>query len=449
MYQQFWELLGNRQHKDYSVAYINARIIDPESRLDIKGSLLTKGDKIVDFGPSLFADGIPTGICEVVDCKHKILMPGLIDIHVHFREPGQEHKETIETGSKSAAAGGITTVVCQPNTIPTISSVIIAKYIKMRALETAYVNIEFYASITKPDNSLSDMALLKEAGAVGFTDDGMPVMNSLIMRQALSYSSMLDTVIAQHAEDLNLSNNGCINEGKVSYELGLKGMPDISESIIVNRDIAILNTLKNVHYHVLHISSKSSLDIIKQAKNQGLKVTCEVTPHHLTLTEQDVIQHGTFAKMNPPLRTESDRISMIEGLKNGIIDCIATDHAPHDLGSKELPLDTAAFGIVGLETMLPISLELYHNGTMPLIDLLATLTYKPADIIRVPRGRIKKGFTADLILLDLDHEWTIDISKFASKSKNSPFHNRKVKGKVLRTIVSGKTTYRLENHQTL
>ena len=424
VYKQFWELLGNRQHKDYSVAYINARIIDPESRLDITGSLLTKGDKVVDFGPYLFANGIPTGIDEVVDCKNKILMPGLVDIHVHFREPGQEHKETIETGSKSVSCRRLVNhreSLSNSNTVPTIISVIIAKYIKMRALETAYVNIEFYASITKSDNSLSDMALLKEAGAVGFTDDGMPVMNSLTMRQALSYSSMLDTVIAQHAEDLNLSSNGCINEGKISYELGLKGIPDISESIIVNRDITLMNNLKNVHYHVLHTSSKSSLNIIKQAKNQGLKVTCEVTPHHLTLTEEAVIQHGTCAKMNPPLRTEIDRISMIEGLKSGIIDCIATDHAPHDIGSKELPLDTAAFGIVGLETMLPISLELYHNGTMSLMDLLATLTYKPADIIRVPRGRIKKGFTADLIILDLDHEWTVDISKFASKSKKFSF----------------------------
>ncbi|AAZ68673.1 dihydroorotase [Ehrlichia canis] len=441
MYKQSWKLLGRGQDADFTVAYINARIIDPESKLDIIGSLLTKGDKIVDFGQDLFNNGIPSTIDEVVDCNNNILMPGLIDIHVHFREPGQEHKETIHTGSKSAAAGGVTTVVCQPNTIPTISSIITAKYIKMRALESAYVNIEFYASITKPDNSLSDMALLKEAGAVGFTDDGMPVMNSLTMRQALSYSSMLDTVVAQHAEDLNLSNNGHINEGTVSYELGLKGIPDISESIIVNRDIALMKNIKNVHYHILHVSSQDSLNIIKQAKNQGLKVTCEVTPHHLTLTEQDVITHGTLAKINPPLRTENDRLSMVEGLKNGIIDCIATDHAPHEVNTKELPLDTAAFGIVGLETMLPISLELYHNGTISLIDLLATLTYKPANIIKVPRGRIKKGFVADLIILDLNHEWTIDILKFASKSKNSPFHNRKVKGKVLRTIVSGKTTY--------
>ena len=445
MCKQSWELLGNGQHADYTVAYINARIIDPESKLDITGSLLTKGNKIIDFGKDLFSNGVPSSINEVIDCNNKILMPGLVDIHVHFRDPGQEHKETIHTGSKSAAAGGVTTVVCQPNTIPTISSVVTAKYIKMRALESAYVNIEFYASITKSDNSLSEMALLKEAGAVGFTDDGMPVMNSLTMRQALSYSSMLNTVIAQHAEDLNLSNYGCVNEGSISYELGLKGMPDISESIIISRDIALMKNIKNVHYHVLHISSHDSLNIIKQAKDRGLNITCEVTPHHLTLTEKDVIEHGSFAKMNPPLRTESDRISMIEGLKSGIIDCIATDHAPHDTNAKDLPLDKAAFGIVGLETMLPISLELYHNGTISLINLLANLTYKPADIIKVPRGRIKKDFTADLIILDLDHEWTIDISKFSSKSKNSPFHNRKVKGKVLRTVVSGKTTYKMEN----
>ncbi|WDM85083.1 dihydroorotase [Ehrlichia sp. JZT12] len=444
MYKQSWELLGNGQYEDYTIAYTNARIIDPESKLDITGSLLTKGKKIIDFGRDLFSNGVPSSINEVIDCNNKVLMPGLVDIHVHFREPGQEHKETINSGSKSAAAGGITTVVCQPNTVPTISSVITAKYIKMRALESAYVNIEFYASITKSDNSLSEMALLKEAGAVGFTDDGMPVMNALTMRQAFSYSSMLDTLIAQHAEDLNLSNHGCINEGNVSYELGLKGIPDTSESIIKSSDIALMKKIKKVHYHVLNISTHDYLNIIKQAKNQGLNITCELTPHHLTLTEKDIITHGSFAKMNPPLRTENDRISIIEGLKNGIIDCIATDHAPHDTNAKDLPLDTAAFGIVGLETMLPISLELYHNGTICLMDLLAKLTYKPADIIKVSRGRIKKGFTADLIILDLDQEWVIDISKFSSKSKNSPFHNRKVKGRVLRTIVSGKTIYKME-----
>ncbi|KJV69092.1 dihydroorotase [Candidatus Neoehrlichia procyonis] len=439
--EQSWELLGSGQRDGYKVAYVNARIIDPGSKLDIKGTLLTQGQKVVDFGPNLFANGIPSSIDEVIQCDGKILMPGIIDIHVHFRDPGDEHKETIHTGSKSAAAGGITTVVCQPNTCPPINSVVTAKYIKMRAIETSYVNIEFYASITKSGKSLCDMALLKEAGALGFTDDGLPVMNSLLMKQALNYASMLNVVIAQHAEDLHLSNGGCINEGQISYELGLKGIPDIAESIIVNRDIILMKNIHDVHYHVLHISTEDSLNYIKAAKAKGLNITCEVAPHHFILNENEILQQGSLAKMNPPLRTENDRLSMIKGLQDGTIDCIATDHAPHCKNDKYLPIDTAAFGIIGLETMLPLSLELYHNKQIGLIDVLSKLTNKPAEIIKIPKGRIQKNAIADLVIIDPDYEWVVNVDKFSSKSKNSPFHNRKVKGIALRTIVAGKTTY--------
>lgn len=438
---QTWNLLQTGQENGYRIAYVNARVIDPATKLDINGSLLTCGNKIVDFGTSLFSNGVPSGIDEIIDCKGLVLMPGLVDIHVHFREPGQEHKETIYTGSKSAVAGGVTTVVCQPNTVPAIDNVILAKYLKYRAFETSHVNIEFYAKITTPQRNLTEMALLKEAGAVGFTDDGMPVMDPFVMRQALLYSSMLNVPIAQHAEDLNLSAGGAINEGRISEELGVKGILSVSESVMVNRDILLMKDIKNVHYHILHVSAKDSLEAIERAKNSGLNVTCEVTPHHFTLTEDVVKQHGAIAKMNPPLRTEEDRLAMIQGLKNGVIDCIATDHAPHDLSSKDLPLESAAFGIVGLETLLPLSLELYHSGRMNLLDVLAKLTYKPANIINVPRGRIEKDLAADLILVDLDHEWEIKTENFASKSKNSPFDKYKVKGRVIRTVVSGKTVY--------
>ncbi|MBD0391020.1 dihydroorotase [Wolbachia endosymbiont of Pentalonia nigronervosa] len=440
---QTWNLLQTGQKNDYKIAYVNARIIDPATRLDINGSLLTCGSKIVDFGASLFANGVPSGIDEMIDCQGLVLMPGLVDIHVHFREPGQEHKETIHTGSKSAAAGGVTTVVCQPNTVPAIDTVILAKYLKYIALETSHVNIEFYAKITTAERSLTEMALLKEVGAVGFTDDGMPVMDPFVMRQALLYSSMLNIPIAQHAEDLNLSAGGAINEGKISEELGIKGILSVSESVMVTRDILLMKDIENVHYHILHVSSKDSLEAIARAKKSGLNVTCEVTPHHFTLTEDAVKQHGALAKMNPPLRTEDDRLAMVEGLKTGVIDCIATDHAPHDCSSKDLPLESAAFGIVGLETLLPLSLKLYYNKQMDLFDVLAKLTYKPADIINVPRGRIQKDRAADLILVDLDQEWEIKTKDFASKSKNSPFDGYKVKGRVIRTIVSGKTVYSL------
>ncbi|OEY86543.1 dihydroorotase [Wolbachia pipientis] len=439
---QTWDLLQTGQREGYKIVYINARIIDPSTKLDIQNSfLLTCGNKIIEFGIS---HKIPSGVDAVVDCKGLILMPGLIDIHVHFREPGQEHKETIQTGSKSAAAGGVTTVVCQPNTIPAIDNVLLARYIKYRALETSYVNIKCYAKITTQEKKLTEMALLKEEGVVGFTDDGMPVTNSLLMRQALLYSSMLDVPIAQHAEDLCLSDGGAINAGKISEELGIKGILSASESIMVTRDILLMKDIENVHYHVLHVSSKDSLEAVAYAKSLGLNVTCEVAPHHFTLTEDAVLQYGTIAKMNPPLRTEEDRLAMVEGLKNGTIDCIATDHAPHEHSAKDLPLESASFGIVGLETLLPLSLQLYHNKEMDLMEILAKLTYKPADIIRIPRGRIGKNLIADLILVDLNHEWEIKVENFASKAKNSPFDRYKAKGRVMRTIISGKTIYSLK-----
>ncbi|UQD54091.1 dihydroorotase [Anaplasma phagocytophilum] len=443
--RQTWSLLQGGQCNEYTVAYINARIIDPASGADYKGYLLTRGKEILDFGPGFFdPNGAAFAASEVVDCNGHVLMPGIIDLHVHLREPGGEHKETVDTGSRAAAAGGVTTVVCQPNTTPRLENVLVAKYLKMRALESSCVNIEFYGAITKSDGELCDMASLKNAGALGFTDDGLPVMNALYMKRAFEYAQDLDVVVAQHAEDCNLSDGGCINEGLVSRELGLKGIPDISESIMVSRDIQLLREVPGAHYHVLHISTKKALDIVRAAKREGLRVTCEVTPHHFLLNESAVLEHGTMAKMNPPLRTEEDRLGMISGLEDGTIDCIATDHAPHAAQEKTRPISCCAFGIVGLETLLPLSLELYHNASMSLMDVLSKLTSKPAEIVRLPRGRIAKGLVADLVIFDLEHVWTIDTAKFSSKSKNSPFHGKKVKGKVLRTVVSGKTVYRAE-----
>ncbi|MGN7678784.1 MAG: dihydroorotase [Anaplasma sp.] len=437
---QSWELLGHGQRPDYAVIYTNARVIDPASNTDVSGYIVTKGKEILDFGSGSPAID-PSNADEIVDCRGSIVMPGIVDIHVHFREPGDEHKETIDTGSRSAAAGGVTTVVCQPNTSPHIDNVMVANHLKMRALESSCVNIEFYGSITLPCGSVVDMTALRKAGALGFTDDGSPVMNARSMKLAFERASILDVVVAQHAEDCHLSDGGCINEGRVSRELGLRGIPDLSESIMVGRDIDLLRTVPGARYHVLHVSTKKSLDLIRAAKAEGLPVTCEVTPHHFTLTEDAVMEHGTMAKMNPPLRTEEDRLCMIEGLRDGTIDCIATDHAPHSHQDKALPISSCAFGIVGLETMLPLSLELYHKEKMSLMDVLSKLTNKPADIVKIPRGRLLKGLVADLVVFDPDHEWTVDTSKFASKSKNSPFCGRVVKGRVLRTIVSGKTVY--------
>ncbi len=428
---------------DHKVAYINARLIDPATGLDTKGSLLTIGDTIADLGADLFNDGMPEG-AEVVDCEGHILCPGLIDNQVHFREPGFEEKETIETGSKSAAAGGVTTVACMPNTNPTIDDTSVLAFLHKRARETGYVNVRTYACITKgmKGEELTEMALLVEDGAVGFTDDGLPAMNAQIMRLALTYGRELGVPIAQHAEDLNLSAGGCMNEGAVSTKLGLKGIPNASESVIVARDI-LLAELTGGQYHLLHASTKESVELIRQAKAKGLNVTAEAAPHHFTLTDEAVLEYRTFSKMNPPLRSEEDRQAIVEGLKDGTIDAIATDHAPHEADSKRVPMDVAAFGIVGLETMLPIGLSLYHNGTMPLIDVIATMTNKPADIIHLPSGRLKKGAPADLTVINLDHEWTIEPEEFHSKSKNSPFPDYSVKGRAIRTVVGGECVYTL------
>ncbi len=428
---------------DRKIAYKNARIIDPESGYDEIGDLVTIGDKIADFGSNIIGSQNPSNL-EIIDCAGNLLSPGLIDIQVHFRDPGQTHKEDLASGSKSAVAGGVTIVVCQPNTSPTIDSVYILDYLRLKARETAHCNIKAYGCITRgmKGEELTDMYSLAAAGAVGFTDDGLPVMNANIMRRAFEYSKNLNLVIAQHAEDLNLSNKGCITEGIVSLELGVRGIPNISESVIVERDLAILEAIGG-RYHLLHVSTKEALEAVKRAKDKGLNVTVEVSPHHFGLNENAVLKFGTNAKMNPPLRSENDRLAMIEGLRSGLIDAIATDHAPHDLASKEKPLEEASFGIVGVESMLNISLNLYHQKILGIRELLAKMTCNAAKIINFDGGKIKKNARADLVLIDINHDCLINSAKFYSKSKNSPFNGYNAKGRVLKTIIAGKIVYEI------
>ena len=433
--------LNKKDQDNKKTLYKNARIIDPKSNFDKYGQLLTIGDKVVDYGYEIFPQDVGDDI-EVVDCKGHVLCPALIDIQVHFRDPGQTHKEDIVTGSKSAVAGGVGCVVCQPNTSPTIDNAQIIEQIYDKAKKEAYCNIFTYGSITQglKGLELTDFAALKQAGAVGLTDDGLPVMNANLMRKSFEEAQKYQLLVAQHAEDLNLTDGGCINEGDISKQLKLKGIPNISESVIVKRDLEILEQTGG-QYHLLHVSTRQALDAIRQAKAKGLNVTTEVTPHHFYLNDSDILKNGTNAKMNPPLRSEEDRLEMIKGLQDDSIDAIATDHAPHDIDSKNKPISQAAFGIVGLETLLPISLSLYHDKLLSLRDVLAKLTYKPAEIINIDRGYIAKNAIADLVLIDLDHQWTIDANKLHSKSKNTPFDGLKFKGKAIRTIIAGQTTY--------
>jgi len=423
------------------IIFKNARIIDPESKFDSIGDVLVENGLIADFGTNILAEG-----AEVIDCGWHVLCPGLLDIQVHFRTPGQTHKEDIVTGTKSAAAGGVTTTVCMANTSPTIDSPEILAQLDATVSAESYARVYSYASITKglAGLELTDMEKLKAAGAIGFSDDGKPVMNSLIMRRAMEKAAGLGILIAQHAEDSNLSDGGCINEGKISKQLGVKGVPNASEAIIVARDLYLLE-LTGGHYHVLHISTHQAIEAVRRAKAKGLNVTCEAAPHHFMMTEDAVLEFDTMAKMNPPLRHEEDRLAIIQGLIDGTIDAIATDHAPHDPASKCVHISDASFGIVGLETMLPLSLDLYHQGKMSLSNVIGKMTYKAADIIgKKEFGRIRKGLPADFTLIDINHEWEIRPEEFSSKSKNAPFSSYKTKGRAIKTIVGGQIVYDLQ-----
>lgn len=426
---------------DKRIAYINARLLDPESGLDALGALLTEGAQIADLGPGLFADGVPQGI-ETVDCGGHCLSPGLVDMHVHLREPGHEHKETIATGSLSALAGGVTSLCSMPNTDPVVDNVGLIEFIHRRAREAKGVKVFPFAAVTKglEGKQLSEFGMLAEAGAVAFTDDGLPISDSQVMCRALSYAKTFDLLISQHAEDLSLSACGCMAEGEVATRLGLDGIPEISETVIVERDIRLVEHTGG-RYHVAHISTAEAVACVRRAKARGLRVTCEAAPHHFSLTDLDVGDYRTFAKMAPPLRSEVNRTAIVEGLKDGTIDAIATDHAPHDQESKRLPMAHAANGIVGLETLLPLSLELFHGGHMPLLELLRRLTLAPAELLKLPVGRLRKGAPADLLQFDLEVPWVVDSTKFHSMSKNTPFDGRPVQGRALRTIVDGRTLY--------
>ena len=431
------------QHSGRTV-YKNARVMDPATQLDATGSVLVEDGKVADFGAGLFMDGSTPDGAEVVDCESHLLTPGLIDIQVHFREPGQEYKETIETGSKSAAAGGVTSVSTMPNTDPVIDDVAILEFLLKQGRETGYCRIHPYACVSKGmrGDALTEMGLLAKAGAVAFTDDGLPIMNAQLMRQALTYARELDVPIGQHAEDLNLSNGGCMNEGPVATKLGLRGIPNASEAVIVDRDIQLVR-LTGAKYHVLHISTAEAIEAVRRAKHEGLPVTAEAAPHHFHLTDEACLHYQTFSKMNPPLRADKDKLAVLAGLKDGTIDAIATDHAPHDQESKRVPISEAAFGIVGLETMLTLSLDLYHRGDMNLIEVISKMTDKPSNILKLPAGKLIKGAPADLTLIDVDTEWTINPKEFASKSKNSPFDDTKTKGRAIRTILGGAEVYKL------
>ncbi len=418
----------------------NGRILDPASGRDEISSILIEDGRVTRIGSIRDAKG-----AAVVDATGLLVCPGFIDLHTHLREPGREDKETIATGTRAAAAGGFTTVCPIPNTNPVIDSQTGLKFVLARAETDAVVNVLPYAAVTKGQKGeeIVEFGDLVYYGARAFTDDGRPIMNSEIMRRALEYSAMFDVPILDHCEDAHLADGGCMHEGFYSTKLGLKGIPAVAESLQVARDVE-LAAFTGGHIHIMHISKEQSLEHVRQGKKRGVRVTCEVTPHHLTLSDDALLQFSTCAKVNPCLGSGSDREALIGALLDGTIDCIATDHAPHTDIEKDQPITDAPFGMIGLETAFAVLYtKLVLPGRVPLALLVEKMTAGAAQVLNLePRGSLAPGAPADVTLINLDKQWTVDPEGFLSKSRNSPYIGERLTGFVETTIVGGKIVFR-------
>ena len=424
----------------HRTAYVNARLLDPASGLDAPGALLAEDGRIADLGPHLFKEGVPEGV-QRVDCAGACLAPGLVDMRVQIREPGEEHKETMDSAGRAAAAGGVTSMVGLPNTDPVIDDVAGVEFVARRAREVKRVKVYTYAAVTRnlEGRELTEMGLLAESGAVAFTDGVKAVENAQVMRRALAYARTFGLLIVQHPEEPSLAG-GAMNGGELATRLGLPGIPKLAEVMMIERDLRLVE-MTGGRYHVAHVSTAESVEAIRRAKARGLDVTCDTAPHYFALNEIAVGDYRTFAKVSPPLRSEDDRQAILAGVADGIIDAIASDHSPHDVESKRLPFANAEPGIVGLETLLPLSLQVVHGGKAGLLDLLARLTVRPAEILGLNAGRLAKGAPADLLVFHPERAWKIEPDRFASKSKNSPFEGLPVQGRVQRTVVDGRALF--------
>jgi len=426
------------------VVYANARLLDPATGLDVIGGVLTDGEKIADFGVEFASPSGAYGDATIVDCDGACLCPGLVDIRVQLREPGDEHKSTLKTAGESATSGGVTSMVCLPNTNPVIDDMSVVEFVARRARLLGLSKVYPYGAVTRglEGRDMAEMGMLAESGAVAFTDGTRAVASAKVMRKALTYARNFDLLIVQHPEEPSLADGGAMNSGDLAIRMGLPGIPAVAETIMVARDVRLAEDTGG-RLHFGHISTAESIDIIRRAKERGVKVTCDTAPPYFSLNELAVGEYRTFAKLSPPLRSEEDRQAIIEGIKDGVIDVVASDHAPEDEDSKRLPFAQAAFGGVGLETLLAITLELYHNKHMTLLECLKKVTCNPANIVRLPAGRIAKGAAADLCLFDPERGWKIDADQLPSKSKNSPFDGRLAQGRCLRTVVDGRTVFEL------
>ncbi|MDD3802478.1 MAG: dihydroorotase [Desulfuromonas thiophila] len=417
----------------------NGRLIDPSQQLDGQFDLLIEQGQVSQVASGIAAEGVD----EVIDASGLLVVPGLVDLHVHLRDPGYEYKEDIVSGTRAAAAGGFTSVACMPNTRPVNDCKAITRYMIQKAKEEGFANVYPIGTISKSQKgeSLVEMGDLKNAGCVGFSDDGLNVQDGEVLRHAMEYARGFDMPIIAHSEDDALKAGGVMNEGRVATELGLVGNPWVAEAASVARDL-LLAELTGAHLHVCHISTRRSVELIRDAKKRGVRVTCEVTPHHFTLTEEAVRGYDVNAKVGPPLRTADDVAAMKEGLKDGTIDAIATDHAPHHIDDKNVEFNVAAYGLVGLETALPLALRLVEEQVLSLSQLIDCLSCRPARIFRIPRGSLQVGAVADVTLIDPDLEWTVRAAQLQSRGKNTPFDGWQLKGAAVLTLLAGCASYK-------
>ncbi|HVJ78133.1 MAG TPA: dihydroorotase [Hyphomicrobium sp.] len=422
-----------------ATVFINARLVDPATNRDEPGGLLVKDGLISDLGSHLRRNA-PEGT-TVVDCKGHILSPGLIDVQVFTGEPGYEHRETLKTASHAAAAGGVTTIVVMPDTNPVIDQVSLVDFIQRRARDNALVHVHTMAAITKglKGEEMTEIGLLKRAGAIAFSNGKSSIVNTRVMRNVLSYAKDFNALVVHHTEDPYLSS-GSMNSGEVASRLGLSGTSKIAETIMLERDVRLVE-MTGGRYHAATISCRESLDVVKAAKEKKLPVTCGVSINHLTLNENDIGPYRTFFKVRPPLRREEDRMAMVQALANGDIDVIVSSHDPQDADTKRRPFAEAADGAVGLETLLAAALRLVHSGDVTLTAMLRSLTINPARLLGLHSGRLAKGAIADLLLFDPGEPWVVNKDLLRSRSKNTPFDEAKMQGRVLRTMVAGETVY--------
>lgn len=423
-----------------SILIKNGRLIDPANRVDEITDLLVANEKVQKIGASKETAEI------IIDASGKIVSPGLIDLHVHFRQPGDEEEETIASGSAAAVAGGFTSVVCMPNTHPTIDEATGVEFIHRMGRQARKTFIYVMGALTKDrkGEELAEIGLMAQAGAIGFTDDGAGVQNTAVMLRAMKYASMFGRIVAQHCQDDSLARNGVMNAGYNSTVLGLPGIDPLAEEMMLWRDVQLVKKT-GIRYHAQHISTAGSVKIIRQAKEEGLPVTCEVSPHHLLLTEEHVKEYDTNYKVNPPLRTLADIEALRRAIQEGLIDALATDHAPHLKSEKELEFLAAPFGIASLECALPLYRKaLIDPGLLDWPDMLAMLTWRPAHVLGIQKGTLRIGDLADITIIDPDAEWTVDSSRFHSKSHNCPYDGWTVRGRVLHTIVAGELRYSVD-----